>query len=52
MKKLPTEELLNQFLHYCRDHYAEYSSEILLGENAKENPEFIVTSVKPKKNDQ
>lgn len=51
MKKLTTVELLSQFLQFCRDHYTENKSEILLGENAKEAPEFIITPVKPKKNE-
>jgi hypothetical protein len=49
MKPLPTDELLSQFLQFCRKHYAEHSSEILIGENAKERPEFIVTPCKRKK---
>jgi len=49
MKKLPTDELLTQFLHFCRAHFAEHSSEILIGENAKENPEFIITPIKRNK---
>lgn len=52
MKKLSTDELLSQFLQFCREHFAENSSEILIGENAKERPEFIVTPVKPRRNDQ
>jgi hypothetical protein len=51
MKPLPTEELLTQFLHFCRAHFAEHSSEILLGENALEHPEFIITPIKPRKNE-
>jgi hypothetical protein len=47
-KQLTTEELLTQFLHFCRRHYAEHSSEILLGENAKKNPEFVITPIKRK----
>ena len=50
-KKLTTDELLTQFLQFCRAHFAENSSEILIGENANERPEFIVTPVKPKKNE-
>ncbi|HSW67285.1 MAG TPA: hypothetical protein VLH16_01755 [Bacteroidales bacterium] len=46
MKPLPTEELLTQFLQFCRKHYVEHSSEILLGENAKENAEFVITPIK------
>lgn len=49
-KPLPTEELLTQFLHFCRNHYAKHSSEIKLGENAEEAPEFLITPIKPKKN--
>jgi hypothetical protein len=45
-KQLTTEELLTQFLHFCRKHYAEHSSEILLGENARQNPEFVITPAK------
>ncbi len=51
MKKLPTDELLRQFLKFARGHFAENSSEILLGENAAENPEFIVVPIKRSKND-
>lgn len=51
MKKLPTDELLSQFLHFARNHFAENSSEILIGENAAENPEFIVVPIKRKKDD-
>ncbi|WP_372775623.1 hypothetical protein [Mangrovibacterium sp.] len=51
MKKLSTDELLNQFLQFAREHFAENKSEILLGENAAESPEFVVTPVKPRKND-
>jgi hypothetical protein len=46
MKKLPIDELLTQFLHFCRAHYAENSSEIKIGENAKTDPEFLVTPIK------
>jgi hypothetical protein len=51
MKPLPTEELLTQMLHFCRKHYAENSSEILLGEKAKEDPEFSIMPIKPRKNE-
>jgi hypothetical protein len=47
-KQLTTDELLSQFLQFCRAHFAEHSSEILLGENAKENPEFVITPIKRK----
>jgi len=46
-----TEELLTLFLHFCRQHYAEHSSEILLGENAKTDTEFIITPIKRNKNE-
>lgn len=45
-KPLTTDELLTQFLQFCRAHFAEHSSEILLGENANEHPEFIITPIK------
>jgi hypothetical protein len=51
MKPLPTDELLSQFLQFCRAHFAQHSSEILIGENAKENPEFIITPIKRNKNE-
>jgi hypothetical protein len=51
IEELPTDELLSQFLQFCRAHFAQHSSEILIGENAKERPEFIVTPVKPNKNE-
>jgi hypothetical protein len=47
-KQLTTDELLTQFLHFCRQHFAEHLSEIKLGENAKENPEFLITPIKRK----
>jgi hypothetical protein len=50
-KPLTTDELLSQFLQFARDHFAENSSEILLGENAANNPEFIVVPIKRRKND-
>jgi hypothetical protein len=50
-KQLSTDELLTQFLHFCRAHFAEHSSEILIGENAKENPEFIIVPIKRKTNE-
>jgi hypothetical protein len=49
-KQLTTEELLTLFLHFCRNHFAEHSSEILLGENARQNPEFVITPCKKKNN--
>lgn len=45
-KKLTNDELQTLFLQFCRDHYAKHSSEILLGENARINPEFVITPVK------
>lgn len=51
MKPLPTDELLTQFLQFCRAHFAQHSSEIKLGENAKEKPEFLVTPIKQKKHE-
>jgi len=47
-KPLSTDELLTQFLHFCRAHFAQHSSEILIGENAKTEPEFIITPCKRK----
>lgn len=44
--EITIDELLGQFLQFARWHFAEYSSEIKLGENAKTNPEFIVTPIK------
>ncbi len=51
-KPLPTEELLTQMLHFCRNHFAEHSSEIHLGEHAKQNPEFLITPIKKKNTDE
>ncbi len=48
--EITTDELLTQFLHFCRAHFAQHSSEIKLGENAKEKPEFLITPI-PKKNE-
>jgi hypothetical protein len=48
MKKLPTDELIAQFLQFAREHFAENKSEILIGENAEKHPEFIVTPIKTK----
>jgi len=42
MKPLPTDEL---------EHFAKHSSEILIGENAKENPEFIIVPIKRNTNE-
>ena len=50
-KQLTTDELLTQFLQFCRAHFAQHSSEIKLGENAKEKPEFLVTPIKQKKHE-
>jgi len=50
-KQFTQDELLTQFLQFCRKHYAEHSSEILLGENAKTDPEFIITPIKRNKNE-
>lgn len=44
--EITTDELLSQFLQFARAHFAEHSSEILIGENAKEKPEFIVLPFK------
>jgi hypothetical protein len=49
--EITTDELLTQFLHFCRAHFAEHSSEILLGENAKKNPEFVITPYKRNQNE-
>lgn len=49
--EITTEELKTHFLHFCRKHYTEHSSEILLGQNAKEHPEFSIMPIKPKKNE-
>jgi hypothetical protein len=46
--EITTDELLPHFLHFCRKHFAEHKSEILLGENAREQPEFVITPVLPK----
>ena len=51
-KPLPTEELLTQFLHFCRNHFAKHSSEIKLGEDAKNAPEFLITPIKRKTNNE
>jgi len=51
MKPLPTDELLRQFLLFAREHFAKHSSEILIGENAKENPEFIIVPIKRNTNE-
>lgn len=40
--------LLTHMLHVLRVHFAEDSSTIYLGENAKEHPEFVITPVLPK----
>lgn len=50
-KKLPPDELISQFLQFARGHYAENKSEILIGENVKENPEFIVVPYKRNQNE-
>ena len=50
-KKLPADELLAQMLDFCRNHFAQHSSEIHIGDNAKDKPEFLITPIKPKKNE-
>lgn len=49
--EITSDELVSHFLQYARAHYAKHSSEILIGENAGINPEFIVTPIKPKKHE-
>jgi hypothetical protein len=43
--QLPTDELLTQFLAFCRGHFAEHSSVIMIGDNATDDPDFQVTPV-------
>ena len=47
--EITIDELHGQFLQFCRVHFAAHSSEILLGDDAKKNPEFIITPCKAKK---
>lgn len=49
--EITTDELHGHFLQFCRAHFAAHSSEILLGDDAKKNPEFIITPIKRNKNE-
>lgn len=44
-QQLPPDELLTQFLAFCRGHFAEHSSVIMIGDNAKDDPDFQVIPI-------
>ena len=47
-RELPQGELLRQFLKMCRAHFAEHSSEIIIGDTQQNELTFIVTPYKRK----